>query len=100
MAEEQGNGLQLAQMISALRDELAQAQYSAAGEQLRFSVSGIEVEATIQVTKEHEGKGGVKFWVVEAGGSLKGGNSTTQRIKLSLTVPDDFRVADRERPVK
>ncbi|MCX4909192.1 trypco2 family protein [Streptomyces sp. NBC_00878] len=94
MTEAQESGLQLSQMISALRDELEQAQLNAEGENLRFGISGVEVEATVQVSKEWEGKGGVRFWVIEAGGGRTKGNSTSQRIKLDLTVPDGMRIAD------
>jgi hypothetical protein len=88
MAGTQDDGLQLSQMISALRDEIEQAQRNAAGESLRFLIAGLEIEATVQVSKEWDGKGGVKFWIIEAGGGRSSGNSTTQRIKLDLTVPD------------
>ncbi|SES49228.1 hypothetical protein SAMN04487983_10775 [Streptomyces sp. yr375] len=94
MTEAQEGGLQLSQMISALRDELEQAQLNSEEADLRFGISGVELEATVQVSKEWEGRGGVKFWVIEAGGSRTQGNSTSQRIKLDLTVPKDTRIAD------
>lgn len=94
MTDAQESGLQLSQMIAALRDELELAQQNAEEAHLRFGISGVEVEATVQVSKEWEGKGGVKFWVIEAGGGRTSGNSTSQRIKLDLTVPSGLRIAD------
>ncbi|MBM7442581.1 trypco2 family protein [Streptomyces sp. HB132] len=52
------------------------------------------MEATVQVTTEGGGRGGVRFWVIEATGDFKHGRSSTQRIKLALTVPPDYRVSD------
>ncbi|WP_371667177.1 hypothetical protein OG985_05940 [Streptomyces sp. NBC_00289] len=94
MKDPQESGLQLSQMISALRDELEQAQLNAQEAHLRFGISGVEVEADVQVSKEWEGRGGVKFWVIEAGGSRTRGNSTSQHIKLALTVPEEMRITD------
>ncbi|MEU1486444.1 trypco2 family protein [Streptomyces sp. NPDC005752] len=94
MAENSDGGLQLNEMVAALRWELQEAQRRAAGENLRFGVSGIEVEATVQVTTEGGGRGGVRFWVIEATGDFKHGRSSAQRIKLALTVPPDYRISD------
>ncbi|WP_405467198.1 trypco2 family protein [Streptomyces canus] len=85
--DEQRNGLQLHQMISALRTELETAQQESAEEQLRFGVSGVELEATVQVTVEGGVKGGVRFWVIEATGGIDRSKASTQRIKLNLDVP-------------
>ena len=84
---EQRNGLQLHQMISALRGELETAQQESSEKQLRFGVSGVELEATVQVAVEGGGKGGVRFWVIEATGGMDRSKATTQRIKLNLDVP-------------
>jgi len=100
MADEQqagqANGLGLAEMVAALRSELEVAQRSAAREELRFGIAGVEVEAAIQITRSAAGKAGVQFWVVQAGGELARASATTHRIKLSLTVPKDIRIADRD----
>ncbi|MEU6257866.1 trypco2 family protein [Streptomyces sp. NPDC047043] len=90
----QVNGLGLAEMVAALRSELEDAQHRAEREKLRFGIAGVEVEATVQITKSAAGKAGVQFWVVQAGGELARGNATTQRIKLNLTVPPSTLIAD------
>ncbi|MFD9504159.1 trypco2 family protein [Streptomyces sp. NPDC060035] len=96
MTENPDRGLQLNEMIAALRWELQEAQRKAAGENLRFGISGIEVEATVQVTTEGGGRAGVRFWVIEATGDFKHGRSSTQRIKLDLTVPPHYQISDND----
>ncbi|MFD8479971.1 trypco2 family protein [Kitasatospora sp. NPDC059673] len=88
--------LPLSEMVAALRQELKSAQEKAAGDKLQFGVSGVEVEATVQVSNKGTGKGGVQFWVLQAGGEYEHGNVATHRIKLSLTVPDDMRIASED----
>lgn len=88
--------LGLADMLGGLRRELEEAQRRAAGEELRFGVADVEVEATVQITRTAEGRAGIQFWVVQAGGDYARGNATTHRIKLNLTLPPDTRVSDKE----
>lgn len=88
------DGLGLADMVAALRAELEDAQRRARGEALRFGIADVEVEATVQITRNAAGRAGVQFWVVQAGGELARGNATTHRIKLSLKVPDTTLIAD------
>lgn len=91
--------LELATMIEALRDSLERAQAESHGRKILFRVDAIEVEANVEVTKEHEGSGGVKFWVLQAGGSLSHSNIATQRIKLSLSTNPNLQISrDRSGP--
>jgi hypothetical protein len=92
--------LELADLVSGLRRELEVAQQRARQEQLTFSVEDIELEATVQVTKSGGGKVGVQFWVVQAGGELARSDATTHRIKLNLKLPEDTRIADRDRDLQ
>ena len=85
--------LELATMIEALRDTLETAQAEGKGRRTRFRVDSVEVEAIVEVTKEHEGSGGVKFWVVEAGGKFSGSSIATQRIMLSLRTDPSLRIS-------
>jgi hypothetical protein len=91
---DQADGLGLADMIAALRSELEDAQRRAAAEKLRFGITDIEVEATVQIMRNTGGRAGVQFWVVQAGGEHTRGNATTHRIKLNLSLPDPFLIAD------
>ena len=42
----------------------------------------IELEMQVVVEKSKEGKGGVKFWVVEMGGGMAAKDSITHKIKI------------------
>ncbi|MDF3145994.1 MULTISPECIES: trypco2 family protein [unclassified Streptomyces] len=88
------DGLGLADMITALRTELEDAQRRATAESLRFGITDVEVEATVQIMRNTAGRAGVQFWVVQAGGEHARGNATTHRIKLNLSLPTDTRIAD------
>ncbi len=91
--------LGLADMLGGLRRELEEAQRRAAGEELRFGVADVEVEATVQITRTAEGRAGIQFWVVQAGGDYARGNATTHRIKLNPTLPPDTRVSQMDEGV-
>jgi hypothetical protein len=82
----------LADMITGLHVQLQEAQERAKNENLRFGVEIVELEATVGVTKDATAKGGVRFWVFEAGASVDLSKVATQRIKLSLTVPPGVQV--------
>lgn len=86
--------LGLADMLTGLRCELEDAQRRAEGERLRFGIADVEVEATVQITRNAAGRAGVQFWVVQAGGEFARGGSTTHRIKLNLTLPPTTFIAD------
>jgi Trypsin-co-occurring domain 2 len=75
--------IELAEVIGELRRELQEAISAGEGEQLRFELGPVELEATVAVEK---GGGGakVRFWVIEVGGDAKVGEVSTQRVKLSL----------------
>lgn len=75
----------LADWIAALRRELQKAQTQSAGESLRFVTGPIEIDLEVVSTWDSEGKTDVKFWVVNAGGTLKHGSQSRQRLKLVLT---------------
>ena len=63
--------LGLAETMEALRAELAQAAATGAAAGFQFPVAGVQLEFHVGVTKTVEGKAGVKFYVVELGGSGK-----------------------------
>ena len=75
----------LAEMLVGLRKELLEAQQQAEKEKLKFKVDDIEVEMQVGVTKKGVVKGGVKFWVVDAGaeGSIDAQKLQTVRLKLT-----------------
>jgi hypothetical protein len=88
----------LAEWLQALRAELLTAQREGDGADLRFRIDAVEVEFEIRTSREGMGKGGVRFWVVEAGADTKLGSELTQRLRLTLGAvsgDSDFLVGDK-----
>ena len=79
-----GERIPLAEAIRAVRNELLDAMREGSAADLRFGVSGIDLEFEVEASRSGEAGAGVKFWVVNAGvkGSVAAGS--TQRVKLSL----------------
>jgi hypothetical protein len=71
--------------IAMLRAELSEAILASSDETLRFTVGEIELE--LEVAAERAAEGGVKFWVVEAGGGVSSTNTHTVRISLTPQLP-------------
>lgn len=76
--------IELAELIGQLRSELTAAMYSGSGEDLRFELGPVELEATVAVEKGGGGGAKVRFWVIELGGDAKATQASTQRLKLAL----------------
>lgn len=91
--------LELSGVLSALREEIAQAQLEAENEGVRFRVKDIELELQTAIDWEVSGKGGgkIKFLVFdidsEASGKYK--NIKTHKVKLNLQ-PLDTQHLDAE----
>ena len=90
--EEQNQNLRgkipLAHMIQQLRAELIKAQWQSKGEPIAFKAEKVELELKIAITKTAEGKGGIEFWVINAGGSYEKSSATTHTFKLTLKPID------------
>lgn len=76
--------IELADMIKQLRDELQTAVRAGEGEEIRFELGEVTLEAQVEVAKEGSGKAGVKFWVVDAETSGKASKAVTQKLVLKL----------------
>ena len=76
--------VELAQLISQLRQELSAAIREGEGEDLRFELGPVELELTVAVSREAGPNAKVRFWVIELGAEGKGGSQATQRITLTL----------------
>lgn len=74
----------LAETIRALRGELTSAMESGAGEHLHFELGVVQLEVTLEITREGSGDAGIRFGVVSFGakGDLK--DAATHRLALSL----------------
>jgi hypothetical protein len=77
-------GLPLADVIEELRRELVEAASRGEGQPVRFRLLPVEIELQVVVSREVGAKGGVKFWVVNAGGKLATSNTLTHTLKVSL----------------
>ena len=78
------NKVGLRETLEALRVELSKSILASEGEQIRFEVGDIELEFQFVVEQSKEGKGGLKFWVVEMGGGGTNKDTITHRIKIPL----------------
>ena len=61
--------------------------WGAAG--FQFPVAGVQLEFHVGVTKTGEGKAGVKFYVVELGGSGSYAREEIQTVTVTLGAPVD-----------
>ncbi len=83
-----GKRIALAEMIEQLREELSFAKVEGSGQGIRFEPLEVTVEAQVTVSREVEGKTGIKFWLAEAGVAGSAANSQTQKIVLKLRPVD------------
>jgi hypothetical protein len=95
--------IELSEMIAGLRRELYRAIEAGHDEQLRFALGPVEVEATVGVDRKGTAGAKVRFWVVELGADGEIGQSSLQRIKLTLQPElagsrSRPKVSGRERP--
>ena len=77
-------GIELAEAVTALREQLQQTMDRGKDEDLRFELENITLEMSFTAGRKATAKGGVKFWVynAEAGGEL-----ADQRVhKLTLEM--------------
>jgi hypothetical protein len=81
--------LELAETVEALRAELARAAAAGAGADFQFPVTGVQLEFHVGVTKTGESKTGVRFWVVELGGSGSYAREEIQTVTVTLGAPVD-----------
>jgi len=81
--------LELAETVEALWAELARAAAAGAGTGFQFPVAGVQLEFHVGVTKTGEGRAGVRFWVVELGGSGSYAREEIQTVTVTLGAPVD-----------
>ena len=79
----------LAETIEALRSELATAMKKANGQDIQFPLGRIELEFHVGVRRATDAKAGVKFWVVELGGSGAYSAESIQKVSITLEPPVD-----------
>jgi hypothetical protein len=76
--------IELKDSIGALRQDLIDAILSGEGEHLLFEVGEIQLEFQFEIEQTTEGKGGIKFWVVEIGEGETNKDKTTHKVIIPL----------------
>lgn len=76
--------IELAEMIEQLRRELTTAATAADGEELRFELGPVELEAAVSLERSGTAGAKIRFWVAEAGTEGRAADTATHRIKLTL----------------
>jgi len=91
------NPLSLAEAMELVRTEIAKAQHRAEvlGEEMRFKVSGIEIEFLVQITRERGTDGKLSLGVLEVGAAGKSGRSDTHRIMFTLEPLSTTTIKDQ-----
>jgi hypothetical protein len=79
----------LSDTIDALRTELSAAIAKGADADVQFPVGAIQLEFNVSVTKSADVKGGVRFWVVDAGTGGSIASSAVQKVTIALEAPVD-----------
>jgi hypothetical protein len=74
----------LEETIAALRQELIASIVASQGEGLRFEVGEVTVEFHVEVERNTDAKGGIKFWVVELGGGAGQKDKSTHKVTIPL----------------
>ncbi|ATW49826.1 trypco2 family protein [Streptomyces xantholiticus] len=82
------DGIELADAIQSVRDQLLDAATRATGRPLLFEVGDIEMEFTLELRKEVKGGAKVKAWVVEAGADAARTTGRTHRVAFTLKPVD------------
>ena len=78
------NRIQLAEMIQLLRNELKRAQDLSESEDLQFIMEQVELELQIALESSKSAEGGVKFWVINAGGAFEKSGAITHTFKITM----------------
>lgn len=82
-------GLDLAATMTALRTELIEAMAARPDDDVVFPVGEITVEFHLGVTRQAEAKGGLRFWVVEAGAGGSFSREEVHTVTMTLQAPVD-----------
>jgi Trypsin-co-occurring domain 2 len=77
--------LGLSAALEGLREELEEAWRSSQGRPVRFRATDVTLTLETVLTRDTEGSGRIRWWLIEAGGAAKTGEQTTQTLVLTLT---------------
>jgi hypothetical protein len=79
----------LVEAIASLRAELAEAVAEAEGRDIQFPVDNVELEFQVGVTRDLQGGGKLRFWVLELGASGGIEARSVQKVTIGLGTPVD-----------
>ncbi|MFD7289050.1 trypco2 family protein [Streptomyces sp. NPDC059863] len=82
------DGIELADAIESVRDQLLDAATRATDRPLAFEVGDIQMEFTLELRKEAKAGAKVRAWVVEAGTDAALATGRTHRVAFTLTPRD------------
>ncbi|MEU0406508.1 trypco2 family protein [Streptomyces griseorubiginosus] len=82
------DGIELAEVVGAVRDGLVEAAGRGAGKGLRFELGEIHMEFMVEVRRDARARGGVKAWVVDAGAEAGLSTARTHKVSFSLKPRD------------
>src|SRR3954462_4508830 len=82
-------GLELAALIDAVRSEMQTAAARGRGQALQFEVQEVNLDVEVTATVAKEASGGIKIWVLTAGGKASKADAATHRINVRMTAIDD-----------
>ncbi|WP_236047901.1 trypco2 family protein [Streptacidiphilus fuscans] len=77
--------IDLADAITAIRDQLVDAAGRGAGADIGFEVGPIELEFTVALKRDARAKGGVRAWVFSVDGEVGEAYDRTHRVAVTLT---------------
>ncbi|MBM9509393.1 trypco2 family protein [Actinacidiphila acididurans] len=78
------DAVELADMISQLRNELSRAMRAGEHTDLRFTAERVELELTVAVERSVEPGMKVRFWVFDANATRRHATAATQKLTLTL----------------
>lgn len=78
------SNIALAEAIQNLRAELSVAMQAGEAQAVRFQLGVIELELDVELSREVEAKGGVKWWIIDAGGGTRSNSGSSHKLKLKL----------------
>lgn len=84
MAEDDGDIVELAEAIEALRATLVRAWWNGQQRRVRFKVEPVELTVQVGVTRTGKGSAGIKWHVLTLGAERSRQTTTTQTLKLRL----------------
>ena len=90
MASDTGDmdGIELADAVESIRNQLVEAAGRATGRPVAFEVCDIQMEFALELRKEIKGGSKVKAWVVEAGADASRATGRTHKVAFTLKPRD------------